>query len=49
MFNCITSIDKIYTDINQNKIKIVRGKNDFAKVSKNLARYRSKKNNFIGP
>jgi len=48
MFNCITSIDKTYTDINQNKIKIVREKNDFAKVSKNLVGYRSE-NNFVGP
>jgi len=47
MFNCITSINKINTNINQNKIKIVHGKNDFVKVSKNLAGYRSE-NNFVG-
>jgi len=30
------------------KCRIIHGKNDFAEVFKNLARYRSE-NNFVGP
>jgi len=33
----------------QQNFQFLRGKNDFVEMSKNLVKYRSEKNNFVGP